>query len=119
MINDKKLNEMVSQCKLWIGIEKDDNSNDELIRLLLIVAESECVRTVYPLKTDFEDFELSSQYDLWIIQSVKYLYDNRQYSNMIKYSENGIEMEFSSENSGGIPKSHYAKLTPYASGIDE
>lgn len=115
--NEQKLKEMLSKCKILIGINVDDTSEDELLRLLLIISESECIRTVYPLKTNFEEFELPNQYDLWIIQTVKYLYENRNYSNMIKYSENGIEIEFNSNSNNGIPLSHYAQLTPYASGI--
>lgn len=100
---------MLNKLKLLLNIT--DNSKDSLLNLLLEIANDVVKQTVYPFVEDLEYVELGSRYDYFILQASKEMYQNLGSENVVKYSENGIAIEYS-EMVNGISQSLLSQLTP-------
>lgn len=83
---------MLSKLKLLLGIS--DDSKDDLLELLIEIANDVAKRNIYPFVDDIDEIVLGTKYDYWIIQASKEMYQNLGQENVRKYSENGISIEY-------------------------
>lgn len=83
---------MLSKLKLLLGIS--DTSKDDLLELLMEIANDIAKRNIYPFVDDLDEIVLGTKYDYWIIQASKEMYQNLGQENVKRYSENGLSIEY-------------------------
>lgn len=83
---------MLSKLKLLLGIS--DASKDDLLELLMEIANDIAKRNIYPFVDDLDKIVLGTKYDYWIIQASKEMYQNLGQENVRRYSENGLSIEY-------------------------
>lgn len=83
---------MLSKLKLLLGIS--DDSKDDLLELLIEIANDVAKRNIYPFEDDLDEIVLGTKYDYWIIQASKEMYQNLGQENVKRYSENGLSIEY-------------------------
>lgn len=83
---------MLSKLKLLLGIS--DASKDDLLELLMEIANDIAKRNIYPFVDDLDEIVLGTKYDYWIIQASKEMYQNLGQENVRRYSENGLSIEY-------------------------
>lgn len=83
---------MLSKLKLLLGIS--DTSKDDLLELLMEIANDIAKRNIYPFVDDLDEIVLGTKYDYWIIQASKEMYQNLGQENVRRYSENGLSIEY-------------------------
>lgn len=83
---------MLIKLKLLLGIS--DTSKDDLLVLLMEIANDIAKRNIYPFVDDLNTIVLGTKYDYWIIQASKEMYQNLGQENVRRYSENGLSIEY-------------------------
>lgn len=83
---------MLSNLKLLLGIT--DSSKDDLLSLLIQVAQDTALRKMYPFAKDISDKIVPLKYELWVVQAAKEMYQNLGNENVKRYSENGLSIEY-------------------------
>lgn len=83
---------MLSNLKLLLGIT--DNSKDELLSLLIDIAKDTALRKMYPFAEDISDKLVPLKYEFWVVQAAKEMYQNMGNENVVRYSENGLSIEY-------------------------
>lgn len=81
--------DQLTYLKMLLGISGDGENGT--LQQLLDIAENIAIQNVFPYAKHFEDLELPTQYNFWVILAAKELYDNKDMnSSYFQYSENGI-----------------------------
>ncbi len=111
-------NQNLTRLKLLLNIQ--DNNSDDLLLLFLDVARQKAINYLFPYGNVDEDFVFTPSQELWIVETAKMVYDSKDYTNLIRYVENGIEFEFNTNVVGGINLQHYQLLgVPHAKAVFE
>lgn len=100
--------EQISYFKVFV----ETTLTDDDIEKWLDLAEDVALRTLFPYSEDIE-VTLPDKYALWVVQASKELYSNKDIGSMIKYSENGISVEYQVAV-GGLSSNLMAELKPRA-----
>jgi hypothetical protein len=105
--------DQLNYLKMLLGIS--GNGEDELLEMLLEMANNIALSTLYPYAKHFEDLELPTQYNFWVILAAKELYENKDMNSAyFQYSENGIAYT-TKEMNGLLSTSLISQLIPRAS----
>ena len=100
---------MLNNLKLLLGIT--DESKDDLLELLMEIANDVAKRNIYPFEDDLDEIVLGSRYNVWILQASKEMYQNLGQENVKSYSENGLSITYS-EMTGGVSFDLMTQLVP-------
>ena len=92
----------------------DSTLTDVEIGLYIEVATQIALATLYPFDKDFEEKILPEKYDIWVVRAGVELQKNKDVGNIVKYSENGISVEYQ-QLVNGISSSLLSELKPFAS----
>lgn len=92
----------------------DSSLTDEQITLYIEIATQIALATLYPFEKEFEDKNLPEKYDIWVVRAGVELQKNKDVGNVVKYSENGISVEYQ-QLVNGISSSLLSELKPFAS----
>lgn len=105
--------DQLTYLKMLLGISGD--GEDETLQQLLDIAENIALQTVFPYAQHFEDLELPTQYNFWVILAAKELYENKGMTGAyFQYSENGIAYTLKEMN-GMLSTGLISQLIPKAS----
>lgn len=81
--------ERLDFLKKLLGIT--GTGEDELLEVLITLAENIAIVNVFPFQKHYEDLELPVQYNFWVVMAAKELYTNKDINTSFKsYSENGL-----------------------------
>lgn len=105
--------DQLTYLKMLVGIT--GTGEDEVLKQLLDIANNIALSTVFPYAKHFEDLELPSQYNFWVILAGKELYENKDMNGAYyQYSENGIAYTLKDMN-GLLSTGLISQLIPKAS----
>lgn len=105
---------MLNDIKLLLGIT--DTSKDDLLTLLIRIAQNVWKRNTYPFSKDLESIAFPSSRNDWTTQAVQQMYNSLGSETVSKYSENGLSIEYR-ELVNGIANSLLNEIIPNAVAI--
>ena len=97
----------LDQLKTLLG-KQGDNSEDDLLLMLLTLSAQKILDRVYPYDDSIE--EVPSRYATKQVEIAVYLYNKRGAEGQISHSENGISRAYESAD---VPESLMKGITPY------
>ena len=97
----------LNQLKTLLG-KQDDNSEDDLLLMLLTLSAQKILDRVYPYDDKIE--EVPSRYATKQVEIAVYLYNKRGAEGQISHNENGINRTYESAD---VPESLMRGITPY------
>ena len=101
---------MLANLKLLLG-KTGTTAEDDLLTYLLEMATNLALETIYPFEADLSTFVLPSRYDTWVVEAAKQMYNTLGNEAVVKYSENGLSIEYA-EMVGGVSAKHLNRLIP-------
>lgn len=105
--------DQLQYLKVLLGIT--GTGEDDTLNKLIDIANNIALNTVFPYAKHFEDLELPSQYNFWVILAAKELYENKDMNGAYyQYSENGIAYTLKEMN-GLLSTGLISQLIPKAS----
>lgn len=97
----------LNQLKTLLG-KQDDNSEDDLLLMLLTLSAQKILDRVYPYDDKIE--EVPSRYATKQVEIAVYLYNKRGAEGQTAHNENGINRTYESAD---VPESLMRGITPY------
>lgn len=114
-MNKEQLNKQKEKLKLRIPQESlTDEQYDIMLTTLLEDSFNIAINQLFPYEKQKITY-LPENYENWQLRVCSYIKKNANFLGLTKYSENGIDIEFSSDN---IPKSYMDELIPWVGVID-
>lgn len=102
-----EMTDKLNQLKILLG-KQDDNSEDDLLLMLLTLSAQKILERVYPYDDSIK--EVPSRYATKQVEIAVYLYNKRGAEGQISHSENTISRTYESAD---VPESLMKGITPY------
>lgn len=102
-----EMTDKLNQLKILLG-KQDDNSEDDLLLMLLTLSAQKILDRVYPYDDSIK--EVPSRYATKQVEIAVYLYNKRGAEGQISHSENTISRTYESAD---VPESLMKGITPY------
>lgn len=98
----------LQRVKILLGLTNEDYEDDDLLTLLLEIAEESLINHLYPFETEVE--EIPQKYNRKVLEIAVYLYNKVGIEGQVAHRELDITRTY---ESAGIPASMLSDVTPF------